>query len=164
MKIRLAHQEDIETIMNIYAYARSVMKQTNNPTQWKDSYPSKALIEEDIRNQYSYVGIDNEGEVHCVFAFIRGIDPTYEYIEGGHWLNNEPYGTIHRIASDGKIKGVFNYCMEFCRQEMDNLRIDTHADNTIMQRQIEKNGFIKCGIIYVEDKSPRLAYQWVQAQ
>ena len=28
-----------------------------------------------------------------------------------------------------------------------------------MQRVFEKNGFEKCGIIYVEDGSPRIAYQ-----
>ena len=31
-----------------------------------------------------------------------------------------------------------------------------------MQKQIEKNGFKKCGTIYVRDGSPRIAYQWVK--
>ena len=29
-----------------------------------------------------------------------------------------------------------------------------------MQKQIEKSGFKKCGTIYVEDGSPRIAYHW----
>ena len=39
------------------------------------------------------------------------------------------------------------------------LRADTHADNKIMQHLLEKNGFTKCGIIHVEDGTPRIAYQ-----
>ncbi len=40
------------------------------------------------------------------FAFILGEDPTYQQIDGA-WLNDQPYGTIHRIAGNGKIKGTF---------------------------------------------------------
>jgi RimJ/RimL family protein N-acetyltransferase len=43
--------------------------------------------------------------------------------------------------------------------QIPNIRIDTHRDNAIMQHLLEKNGFVKCGIIYVEDGSPRIAYQ-----
>jgi hypothetical protein len=31
-----------------------------------------------------------------------GKDPTYAVIENGNWLNDEPYGVIHRIASNGR--------------------------------------------------------------
>ena len=46
----------------------------------------------------------------------------------------------------------------------DNVRIDTHADNIPMQGAIANQGFTKCGIIHVEDGSPRLAYQLVKQQ
>ena len=39
------------------------------------------------------------------------------------------------------------------------VRADTHADNKIMQHLLEENGFTKCGIIHVEDGTPRIAYQ-----
>ena len=35
-----------------------------------------------------------------------GDDPTYQQIYEGTWLNNEPYGVIHRLATNGKQKGV----------------------------------------------------------
>lgn len=38
------------------------------------------------------------------------------------------------------------------------VRADTHRDNVIMQHILEKNGFIKCGTIVVEDGTPRIAY------
>lgn len=41
-----------------------------------------------------------------------------------------------------------------------NIRIDTHADNKTMQHLIEADGFTRCGIIYIADGTPRIAYQW----
>lgn len=49
--------------------------------------------------------------------------------------------------------------MEHCQ----SLRADTHADNKIMQHLLEKNGFARCGIIHVEDGTPRVAYQKLSA-
>jgi len=37
--------------------------------------------------------------------------------------------------------------------------VDTHRDNRVMQQIITSQGFTYCGIIYVSDGSPRLAYQ-----
>ena len=51
---------------------------------------------------------------------------------------------------------------DYCKEDFDNLRIDTHDDNKKMQHLIEKNGFIRCGIIYVYDGSPRIAYQYIK--
>ncbi|MBE6046792.1 MAG: N-acetyltransferase, partial [Clostridiales bacterium] len=56
--------------------------------------------------------------------------------------------------------GIFRCAANYCKSISPNVRIDTHENNTTMQRQIEKAGFERCGIIYVEDGSPRIAYQW----
>jgi ribosomal protein S18 acetylase RimI-like enzyme len=90
-------------------------------------------------------------------------DPTYGYIDGA-WMNDEPYGVIHRIASDGERRGIFKNVLEFCKEKMavrniKNLRIDTHADNKPMQHLVEKYDFNRCGIIYLGNGSPRIAYQ-----
>lgn len=96
-----------------------------------------------------------------MFAFVTEKDPNYAYIEDGQWFNEEPYGTIHRIAGNGKVKGVFQEAVDFAKDKMENLRIDTHEDNRTMRYLIEKNGFQRCGIVYMEDGSPRIAYQYV---
>lgn len=89
-----------------------------------------------------------------------GADPTYQVIEGGAWLNDAlPYGTIHRLASSGKSKGVASAVIEWCLEHCQSLRADTYADNQIMQHLLEKNGFTRCGIIHVADGTPRIAYQ-----
>jgi hypothetical protein len=155
--IRNAEVEDLESILKIYEYARDFMKSTGNTKQWGDHFPSKELLEKDIMKRQLYVY--EEDGIHAVFAFIIGDDDTYQVIEDGKWLSNDLYGTIHRVASDGTVKGVLSKIVEFCEKKISHLRIDTHFDNKIMQHLIEKNGFQKCGIIYVADGSPRFAYE-----
>lgn len=157
--IRLAKYEDLDTIMNIYAIARKYMEDNGNATQWSDSYPEREMLKKDIQREQLFVFAENS-KIHGVFAFIVGPDETYSYIENGSWKNENLYGTIHRIASDGTVKGLFSRCLTFCKQRISNLRIDTHNDNCTMQHLIEKNGFEKCGIIYVQDGTPRIAYQY----
>ena len=37
--------------------------------------------------------------------------------------------------------------------------IDTHRDNQVMRERILRNGFQECGIIYLENGDPRIAYE-----
>lgn len=157
--IRLAKEEDLDTIMNIYAIARKYMADSGNARQWRASYPDREMLKKDMQSGQLFVFVENN-KVHGVFAFIIGPEATYSHIENGSWRNEKPYGTIHRIASDGAVKGVFSQCLTFCKQRISDLRIDTHKDNDTMQHLIEKNGFEKCGIIYVQDGTPRIAYQY----
>ena len=158
MEIRKTRPEDLETVLAIYEHARGIMKRTGNPTQWGDNRPDLSLITGDIENGTGYV-ITEDGAIRGVFAFIEGADPSYEYIEDGAWLNDEPYGTIHRVASDEHAHGILAEAVKFCREKVDELRIDTHHDNAIMRHLIEKLGFTYCGVIYVDDGTPRVAYQ-----
>ena len=162
-KIRHAVQQDKAVIMDIYAYARKFMAEHGNPNQWKNNNPSEETIDNDILSGQLYVIYESGDEeaVHGVFYFHIGEDATYAVIEDGKWLSDETYGTIHRIASDGTVHGVLSLAVGFCEKQIKHLRIDTHKDNTIMQHVIEKNGFTKCGTIYVKDGSPRIAYEKV---
>ena len=88
-----------------------------------------------------------------------GEDPTYRHIYDGAWLNDEPYGVIHRMATSGKQKGVSEACINWCFQRCGNIRVDTHRDNKVMQHILTKHGFQRCGIIYVKNGTERIAYQ-----
>lgn len=159
--VRKAIGADLPEILDIYEKAREFMKLSGNETQWGDNYPGKDLLEGDIAAGNLYVivkGAAGSGNPICgVFVLVIGDDPTYQEIIGG-WHKDELYGTIHRIAGDGKTGGVFAACIEFCSQQCDYLRIDTHENNKVMQHMVEKHGFSYCGIIHVEDGSERLAY------
>ena len=159
MTIRQAEEKDFFDILRIYARAREYMTADGNPTQWGKSFPPENLIKDDIREKRNYV-VEADGGVHGVFAFIPGDDPTYARIEGA-WMSDAPYGTIHRIASDGTVKGVFAAAIAFCKSRLSHIRIDTHADNKTMRCAIEKAGFKECGIIRVVDGTPRIAYELI---
>lgn len=158
MFIRPAESGDFETILSIYAHAREQMRLHGNPTQWGNDRPSPETVREDIDKGQSYVML-HEGTLCGVFAFIIGEDPTYQRIEEGAWLNCEPYGTLHRIAGNGQVRGILSYALAFCEEMTGNIRIDTHEDNGIMRHLLEKHGFQRCGYIHVEDGTQRIAYQ-----
>ena len=159
LRVRDAVAADFERVMEIYRFAQDFMVQTGNPTQWGHTYPSPELVQTDIRQKVCKVIYDEAG-IHGVFAMFDQPDPTYAQIEDGAWLNNAPYVTIHRVAGDGQVHGLFQCSADYGKSRCRNVRVDTHPDNLAMQRQITKNGFVKCGIIHVADGSPRFAYQW----
>ena len=162
MNIRLATPEDLNRIEEIFAIGRAYMRSTGNMQQWAGGYPQEEVLRDDIEKKQLFVCEEN-GILHGVFAFILGEDPTYGYIDGS-WPNQKPYGTIHRIASDGTMKGLVAMARDFGRDFIDEIRIDTHHDNHTMQHVVTKNGFQRCGIIYLENGDPRIAYQWSEEQ
>ena len=160
MIIRKAVPTDIDRLMQIFAIAREFMKSSGNPNQWINGYPQEELIKNEIDQGHCFVCVNNDdGMVVATFCLIQGPDPTYSYIEDGAWPDNEPYYVIHRLASDGSVKGITGFCIDWCQQISPCLRADTHHDNKVMQHLLEKNGFERCGIIYVANGTPRIAYQ-----
>lgn len=158
MNIREARVEDLDQILDIYTIAKKFMRETGNKNQWNSSYPDRNLLINDIEKHQLYVM--EEDMIHAVFAFIIGEDPTYKVIEGA-WLEDSIYGTIHRIASDGKVHHIMEKAVNYCVTQCPHLRIDTHEDNKVMQKLILRNGFKKTGIIHIADGSPRIAFEKV---
>lgn len=155
--IQKANLSQFSKIMGIYAQARCFMAKTGNPDQWGTAYPPEEMIRQDIEKGKCYVMLEN-GDIRAVFYFAVEEDPTYGYIDGA-WMNDSPYGVIHRIAVGQSGKGAAAECFRFAYERCGNLRIDTHEKNIPMQRCLAKNGFRRCGIIYLEDGDPRIAYQ-----
>ena len=163
MKIRKTTMRDLARVMEIYAYARKFMAQHGNPNQWGPTcWPPEALIRKGIEAGSSYVCENDTGVILGTFFFVQGtdIEPTYREITDGAWLDDSPYGVVHRIASDGSAKGVGAFCLNWAFEQCGHLRIDTHGDNTVMQNLVRKLGFVRCGTIYVEeDDDPRMAFE-----
>lgn len=155
--VRHALMDDLNRIEEIYAYARAFMAENGNPNQWGKTNPPSEQLKMDIENRNLYVVTDGN-VIHGVFYFYIGPDPTYKKIYDGVWHSDQPYGTIHRIAGDGS-GGILRTAVEFGKQHIDHLRIDTHEDNKIMQQAVTKQGFRRCGIIYLANGSPRIAYE-----
>ena len=158
MDIRNSTFEDLQRIVEIYAGAKKYMAEIGNPRQWIDGYPSRELIKDDIAKKSGYVCLD-EGKIVAVFYFRIENEPTYARLDRGRWLNDEPYGVIHRIAVDSRRNGIATFCLEWCFAQIGNIRIDTHKDNSAMRKVLLKNNYTYCGIVYMDDGTERLAFQ-----
>ena len=163
MKIQKTLIEDIPAVLEIYQDARSYLKEHGIP-QWQGDYPNEIDIREDIEKGGSYIAADQGAVVGTCFISLQA-DHNYDYIENGHWLNDHCYGVLHRTAvrSSCKGRGVADLFVDEAVKLAEHagiydLRADTHELNKSMRRMLEKNGFKECGIIYVEDGTPRIAY------
>lgn len=159
--IRLATKDDLKDILFIYAKARKFMEATGNPDQWGKNRPTYESIITDIELKRMYTIMKHEKMlgVFSIYEYLDGKvrDVDYDNIQG-EWLNDKPYVAIHKIASSGYEGGIFEKALEFAKSKSDNIRIDTHKYNRIMQMHIKRSGFRYTGIVYIDGKLERLAY------
>jgi len=157
MRIRLSQSGDLPEIRAVYRSARAFMAANGNPDQWGDVYPYDELIVSDI-GTVSYVVIDNDA-VAGVFVLQENADePAYREIDGA-WLNDGPYGVIHRFAAGAARRGVGQCILDWCLARTGNIRVDTHADNAPMRGLLAKNGYAYCGVVSYPGYGERLGYQ-----
>ena len=159
MTLRTAGVADIPAIMTVLKAGRSIMLASGNLYQWPEGYPTEEMVRGDIGPGYGKV-MEEDGRIVAYFACIPSPDPTYARIDNGSWLDNDkPYYVVHRVAKLPQVRGVFDVMMQYLDGITDNIRIDTHRDNLIMQHNLLKYGFKYCGIIYIASGAERLAYQ-----
>jgi GNAT superfamily N-acetyltransferase len=166
MVFRKTEEADVLNILKIIKDAQDYFRD-NGINQWQNNYPNADTIHHDIINDNAYVLVENEKIVGTVAVVFTG-EKTYDTIYNGKWLSNEKYATIHRIAINSELKGrglssiIIHKVEEMCKMRgIKSIKVDTHRDNASMQRLLNKNGFQYCGIIYLEDKSERLAFEKV---
>ncbi|MBQ9644930.1 MAG: N-acetyltransferase [Prevotella sp.] len=162
--IRHSTAADLPTLLYLADEARQIMRRSGNMQQWGGGYPSADVFRRDIERGVSYI-VEHDGQPVGTFAFIPGPDPTYARIYEGAWTDDDrPYYAVHRIASLPASRGVMASLLRYCFAHTDNVRIDTHRDNTIMRHLLSKHGFSYCGIVYLENGDERLAYQRLSPQ
>lgn len=162
--IRSATPTDVDDIMRLIEEGRKKMMDEGNTRQWANGHPRQEVVEDDIKRGNSYLLTTDDGIPLATFALMAGPDPTYARIDGGSWLNDEPYYVIHRIASSGKARGVMRKVIAYALTKTRNIRIDTHEDNQTMRALLTKYGFVYCGIIYLANGDERLAFQLTDNQ
>lgn len=166
--IRQALPKDLNTIMHLTETARLIMQQNGNKTQWPQGTPSRACVENDLKQGDCFLVCTENGDAVGSFVLRQGPDPSYGNIYEGAWLDDKrPYHVIHRVTSIPEAHGIFSAIMDFCSSVSDNLRIDTHRNNTIMQHLVRKYGFNYCGIIHIanlENDYERLAFQRLESK
>ena len=166
MKLQLSKTEDIPKIMEIIDDAKKYLA-SQKIDQWQNGYPNAEQIENDIKNNESYVLVNDNNEVIATSMFTTNAEPTYKFIDG-NWLVNEsePYGVIHRMAIKkeylkfGLATLMFHeFQLQLEEQAIKSLKIDTHEENIGMQSLLKKLGYQYCGIIYTNYDAKRLAFE-----
>ena len=156
--IRLANINDLTDVLAIYDRARNFMRESGNPNQWKSAYRSQDIVINDILTSQLYLIVDND-RIDGIFMLAKGPDATYAVIDGA-WNNDNEYYVIHRVASAGTRKGILFDVVDFATKFSNDIRIDNHEDNKPMQHQLEKAGFVMCGMIKLANGDPRIAYHY----
>ncbi|SHE97155.1 GNAT family N-acetyltransferase [Clostridium fallax] len=164
MEFRKSVKSDIKDIMKIIVQAQLYLKE-QGVDQWQNNYPNEEVIENDIFNKISYVLLKDKNIVATAAISFDG-EKTYENIYDGNWISDYEYAVVHRIAVDNNykrlglaskiMKNVENTCLD---KGIRSIKIDTHEDNLSMQNFLKNNGFKYCGVIYLEDKSKRIAFE-----
>jgi GNAT superfamily N-acetyltransferase len=170
MEIKKATPNDVSSMMELFDEARGTIALLGID-QWQNGYPSCEVVNNDISLSRSYVVCEDDGKICGTFVLVDDGEPTYDKIYDGHWStgdNNKNYLAIHRVAVAVRMRGkgvstaIIRYAEDFARAHtMSSLRIDTHEGNVVMRRMLEKHGFAYCGVIYLENGDPRVAYEKV---
>ena len=168
MKIQLSTFEDIPAIIAIINDAKEYLA-SQKIDQWQNGYPNAEQVANDIKNNESYVVVNDENEVIATAMFTTNPEPTYKIIDG-HWIVNEnnTYGVVHRMAIKKEFRkfGLATFMfhefhMQLLEKNIKSLKIDTHEKNQGMQALIKKLGYTYCGIIYTNYHAKRLAFEKV---
>ena len=167
MEIRKSICIDTGALMALFDEARTTIAQLGID-QWQDGYPSLEVVDEDIALERSYAVII-DGQLRGTFVLIEDGEPTYDKIYDGAWESgneSRDYVAIHRVAVSVAVRGkgistsIISYAEAHARAlGRASLRIDTHTGNVVMRRMLEKHGFRYCGVIYLENGNPRVAYE-----
>lgn len=165
MNLRKAALEDGNAVVKLYEEAKGFLR-SQGVDQWQDGYPNEETFRRDVAEGNAWV-LEEDGQVVATAYLGIGREPTYAKIYEGDWAADPAeYAFLHRIAVAGSCKGkgapgIFFRQLEKQARErgLSVIRGDTHRDNRIMQRVMEKNGLTCRGIIYLEDGSSRLAFE-----
>ena len=165
--LRQATMDDLPKIIEIIDGAKKTLRD-RGVEQWQQGYPDNEILKQDIEEDISFVLVLNSNVVG-VAALQQGYDKNYQDMTSGSWDKDSDvtYSIIHRIAIEADHQGehlsaaliqqllTMSYYLGY-----QDVRIDTHPDNMVMQRIIENNGFEEKGTITMdEDDGVRLAYQ-----
>jgi GNAT superfamily N-acetyltransferase len=173
MEIRVTTPADLDGVMDIIEEARGTMAALGID-QWQGGTPNRAMLTRDMAEGLGRVVVSG-GKVVGTFAILYGGESAYDVIRDGEWLipdraedGSVAYIALHRVAVSVAYRGkgistaMIEYAESYARiLGMKSLRIDTHEGNTVMRRMLEKNGFVRCGTVFLQNGDPRVAYEKV---
>ena len=130
--------------------------------QWTEEYPNLETLRSDITCGKGYA-VKADGAVAGYLCIDFDGEPAYDTIDGA-WRTKGPYAVVHRMAFDRVFRGMGLAHATFSRIEalcgargVRNIRVDTDFPNLRMQHVLEKDGFVRCGVVVFQG-SGKIAY------
>ncbi|WP_099204272.1 GNAT family N-acetyltransferase [Scatolibacter rhodanostii] len=169
IKVRKAYKFEENEVYEVILFAQEFLKEQGLP-QWQNgSGPNLTKIRDDLSKGEGYV-LTQADKIHGYTALVKGQDEHYNHISDGNWVGkSDNYISVHRVAIDPNVRGkgfaailmqeVINEAFEAGYQD---IRIDTHPNNKIMQKVILRAGFTYRGKIELGiPNGERNAYQLI---
>ena len=156
MIFRPAMPEDVPAIMTLVEAAVRRLA-AMGVDQWQDGYPNRGRIEQDVAEGIGYV-IEEADRVVAYGAVIFTGEEAYRAIDGRWLTDEENYVVVHRMCVAEEVVGhgfgrrFMEAAEQLSRGRVQSFRVDTHADNRVMQSLLPRLGFTRCGIIYFESR------------
>ena len=165
--IRPAVPADIPRVMEIYAEAREFMRRNGNPGQWIDGYPQEEVVRRDLADGHLFVGIgsDEVGEAHRHQGEARFDRPAEGILGAGDLVSGHPASSQSRPAIPQASVLASSSAAPASNPVQPILGVFCHRPGPesnyarIMLHLLSKLGFARCGIIHVENGTPRIAFQ-----
>ena len=101
MVVREAKTTDIKSILAITKACAKDMT-SKGIFQWNENYPNKEAFENDLKNNWLYVIVNNQNPIGSI-SITPNMDEEYESVK---WLTNNSQNLyIHRLAVHPKMQG-----------------------------------------------------------
>ena len=148
--------EDVPAIMTLVEAAVRRLA-AMGVDQWQDGYPNRGRIEQDVAEGIGYV-IEEADRVVAYGAVIFTGEDAYRAIEGQWLTEEENYVVVHRMCVAEEVVGqgfgrrFMEAAEQFSRGRVRSFRVDTHADNRVMQSLLPRLGFTRCGTIRIDGR------------
>ena len=165
--LRKAKRTEIDEITSVIEDGKEFLKQ-QGINQWQHGSPGRSDVENDIKQETSYV-YELDGKIVAT-AMLNTYDADYEKYPT-FWTKCNKYLVVHRLAikeeyrSQGIGHKFMNDIILFAKENsVEYIRIDTHNDNEIMRKYLSKNNFrelgkIKLSMKNILDDKERIAYE-----
>lgn len=154
-KITKAALADLDALFAIYQNAKNEM-QRKGIHQWTDNYPTRAIIENDIKQGSMFA-------LHCgnriLGAIVLSQDQEPEYKEVDWKFDGSKVLVIHRLAIDPTYQGrgyatdlmdfAENYAAE---NDYTAIRLDTYSQNKKSLELYKKRGYTYRGNVYFPER------------
>lgn len=158
LKIEPGQLSDLAEIFQVYLNAKGVLDR-NGINQWTDNYPTRSIIEEDLRTGELYC-LKNSSKIIGAINMNEEQDKEYQSV---HWkFDDSKVLVIHRLVIDPQYqrKGYAQKLMAFAENfafenSYTSIRLDAYSQNySALEFYRKRNYFVRGEVFFPEREHP----------